>query len=82
MAPTVSPVATLFEIEKEAVAIDDPMRLLEMIVGVEQVYRTALLRNERLTRLADRWFSTMDRLNVFHQGVEKSENGMLPTLRA
>ncbi|EQD24727.1 MAG: putative heptosyltransferase family protein [Leptospirillum sp. Group IV 'UBA BS'] len=60
VAPTVAPIATLFEVEKEAVAIEDPLRLLEMIHGVEHVYRAALSRNERLIRLADRWFSSME----------------------
>ncbi len=59
VAPTAGPISTLFEIEKEAVAIEDPMRLLEMIRGVEQVYRASLSRNERLIRLADRWFSSL-----------------------
>lgn len=59
VAPTVAPIATLFEIEKGSVAIEDPMRLLEMIRGVEQVYRASLSRNERLIRLADRWFSSL-----------------------
>lgn len=56
-APTAGPITTLFEIEKEGVAIEDPLRLLEMIQGVEEVYRRSLLRNERLIRLADRWFA-------------------------
>ncbi|MDA8029235.1 MAG: glycosyltransferase family 9 protein [Nitrospiraceae bacterium] len=59
VAPTAGPISTLFEIEKEAVAIEDPMRLSEMIRGVEQVYRASLSRNERLIRLADRWFSSL-----------------------
>lgn len=64
VAPTAAPLASLFEIEKEGVAIEDPLRLLEMIQGVEQVYRTGHLRNERLIRLADRWFSSMDSLFI------------------
>ena len=56
VAPSAGPITTLFSIEKEGVAIEDPMRLLEMIKGVGEVYRRSLLRNERLIRLADRWF--------------------------
>jgi hypothetical protein len=58
VTPSAAPIATLFEIEKEGVVIDDPMRLLEMIRGVGEVYRRNFLRNERLIRLADLWFVT------------------------
>ncbi len=73
VAATAAPLATLFEIEKEGVAIEDPMRLLEMIQGVEHVYRTGHLRNERLIRLADRWFSSMEStfISSGDQGVSK-----------
>lgn len=71
VAPTAGPISTLFEIEKEAVAIEDPMRLSEMIRGVEQVYRASLSRNERLIRLADRWFSSLAPGRVFSREREK-----------
>lgn len=57
VAPALGPVTTLFAIEKEAVAIDDPLRLLEMVEAVGRVYRQGVLRNDRLIRLADRWFT-------------------------
>jgi len=59
VAPALGPVTSLFAIEKEAVAIDDPLRLLEMVEAVGQVYRQGVLRNDRLIRLADRWFSSV-----------------------
>ena len=67
VAPSAGPITTLFEIEKEGVAIEDPLRLLEMITEVGKVYRRSLLRNERLIRLADRWFVS-DRMPV-QEGV-------------
>ena len=57
VAPSLGPVTTLFGIEKEAVAIDDPLRLLEMVESVGKVYRQGTLRVDRLIRLADRWFA-------------------------
>ena len=57
VAPPLGPVTTLFGIEKEAVAIDDPLRLLEMVESIGKVYRQGVLRVDRLIRLADRWFS-------------------------
>ncbi len=81
-ASTSAPLASLFEIEKEAVAIEDPLRLLEMIQGVEHVYRSGHLRNERLIRLADRWFSFMESLYVSSggRGETKREMGSLHLL--
>ena len=57
VSPALGPVTTLFGIEKEAVAIDDPLRLLEMVESVGKVYRQGVLRVDRLIRLADRWFA-------------------------
>ena len=57
VAPPLGPVTTLFGIEKEAVAIDDPLRLMEMVESIGKVYRQGVLRVDRLIRLADRWFS-------------------------
>ena len=57
VSPALGPVTTLFGIEKEAVAIDDPLRLLEMVESIGKVYRQGILRIDRLIRLADRWFA-------------------------